>query len=566
MNLKESKNTQTKLVKQEKTVEDTKEELARKYREYYKWLNSIYPIEGFEISGKNNETLYFHHANNLYHIEQEEQDMIYYLRDIAFKEYAERIVKAYLQGEKIQDDREFEAKAFIQVDKREKKFRFSVEFDFERNGYGRAIYNNYLHILDMLGIEDKEQYVIQVLNKPNHPFLQKMHTEALVAKTNQKPDTNNALQILEEFAKSTNRITLNEITTIASYAIASNVPVSAIGQALNESRFNIFFSAFKSQREIEEEIEQFRALGITGLKATCMHEHFMREKSFRLMSLITQADREDTTLEFRRIFEEIKADHEKRKAEGAYITSNLAEFGELEHLILDWKHSGLLFRNVTPDIQELVKMQAISKFEEFDPEHSKPWEYSIDDRSFATFKVLKEAGLMDKEAYIALYQKALNRNYDLTEFDGVVISHISEEERVKAREEIEQHTYYPAPKKKWQRRTNSWSGSHRIAKVTIPKGISQKGKVRDLLKQHILQQGVAKNTKIKTDMMGKGKDGKPFIVDNLKDWLFGVPGTHGNLQMMGTNSIALPPQTPKFAVQLLEKAFKEMEHLEFGER
>ena len=61
-------------------------------------------------------------------------------------------------------------------------------------------------------------------------------------------------------------------------------------------------------------------------------------------------------------------------------------------------------------------------------------------------------------------------------------------------------------------------------------------------------------------MTGIGKDGKPFIVDNLKDWLLGVPGAYGNLQIMGTSNVAFPQQTPKFAVELIEQALENIEH------
>ena len=67
-------------------------------------------------------------------------------------------------------------------------------------------------------------------------------------------------------------------------------------------------------------------------------------------------------------------------------------------------------------------------------------------------------------------------------------------------------------------------------------------------------------------MTGIGKDGKPFTVDNLKDWMFGVPGVRGNLQMKGISQITFPPQTPQFAVELVEQAFRELEHPDFGER
>lgn len=52
----------------------------------------------------------------------------------------------------------------------------------------------------------------------------------------------------------------------------------------------------------------------------------------------------------------------------------------------------------------------------------------------------------------------------------------------------------------------------------------------------------------------------------MKDWLFGVPGAHGNLQMMGTGAVTFPPQTPKFAVDLIEKTLKDLAHPDLGGR
>ena len=95
---------------------------------------------------------------------------------------------------------------------------------------------------------------------------------------------------------------------------------------------------------------------------------------------------------------------------------------------------------------------------------------------------------------------------------------------------LTKNVYYPYPKGHWQK-SNSWEENHRISKVAIPQSVNKKGKVRDILKQEILRKSTARRTKIKTDMTGIGKNGKPFVVDNLKDWLFGVPGAHGNLQM-----------------------------------
>lgn len=558
--------TEKRVEKQPEKPKKSKEELARDYQEYYEWLDTIYPVESFELEGRDGEKLYFHHGYNLYDKEDEEQLLVYHLRSSDYKQFAQQQKSLHLKGEEAKDDSQaYTFKGSIVINKKERKFSFLVEWDYQGKGYGRAIYDNYLQILEMLGIEDKEQYTVRINQNANHPFLHRMHAKELAGRTREESNLENAQQILQELAQWQwpASIRLKEINDMIDYAMRSNVPMSEIAQALNENGFNISNNVFHDERE---EVERFQSFGIIGLKATSMHQHFMEDKGFAFMQFITEPDREDTTLEFRKILGEIKKEHKKRQQEGQYIEPNLQNFGELEHIILDWKHAGLLFRGVIPEVQEVVKRQAISKFEEFDPEHEKSWDWCIDDRSFKTFKMLSEAGLMDKDTYIALYQKALNRNYTLEDLDRVIFTHISREEREKARREIAENTYYPSPKKKWQKSDNRWDKKYSIPRVAIPQLLAKKGNIREQLKQQILQQGIAKKTKIKTDMMGKRKDGMPFIVDNLKDWLFGVPGTHGNLQIMGNSAIVFPPQTPEFAVQLIEKALKSIEYPGFGER
>lgn len=555
--------------KEQKKPIRTKEEIANFWKEYYDWLKSIYPLESFEIQGRDGEILYFHSNYNLYNDKDKPQNLIYRLRDGEFKEVEAKRVKLNLSGEKAEIDKEYETKAAIIIDKENKKFSFAVHYECEENGYGRAIYNNYLHILDMLGIEDREQYELQVAQNPEHEFLKNMHTEELVARTNSELNTENALQIIEEFAKYPNTMSFSQFNTIIEYALNSNVAMEKIAEAINDNGFNIGYSTVNGVPYFEEkDFEKFKSFGITGLKATCMHNHFMKNKNFGFMKLLGDVDTQDATLEFKRVFEEVKNKYKKRVEEDKHIPHNLRQFGELEHIILDWKHSGLLFRNVDSEIKSIVKEQAISKFEEFDPEHKEEWELrTLDYNSDRTFRMLKDAGLMDKEAYIALYQKALNRNYNLEEFDNVIYRFISKEERKAAREEIARNAYYPSPKKSWQKSyARAWKKEHKISKVEIPQSLAKKEKVRDILKQEIIAQGVARRTKIKTDMTGIGKDNKPFVVDNLKDWLFGVPGAHGNLQMMGTSAIAFPPQTPEFAVEMVKGVLNDLAYPGIGGR
>lgn len=550
--------------------EMTKEELAKAWKEYYDWLASIYPLAKFQIQGKNGEQLNFYHGfTNRFSGETQPRTLTYILRDEKYAEAYEEQKQHDLLGESRNGKNAgeaFKSKAFIDIWPEDKVFNFGVDWDYQGLGYGISIYDNYLQILEMLGIEEREQYKLKVYGNPKHDFFKRIQTRELVSKTNGEPNTENALQILADFAKHPHTMRFRELNAIIQYAINSNVSMEAILQAINENGFNISYGTINGIPRFEEkDFEQFKSFGITGLKPTCMHEHFMRGKNFGFMQLLGDVDVQDATLEFRRIFEEVKKEYETKKAEDGYIHPNLKDFGELEHIILDWEYSGLLFKNVTPDIKRLVKKQAISKFDEFDPEHRKSWDFQLDSNSAATLKMLKDAGLLDKDAYIQLYQKALNRNYNLEEFDAAIYPYITAEERELARREISQNVYYPSPKNNWQR-SQAWGQEHRISKVDIPQRVGKKGKVREVLKKEIIGQGIARKTKIKTDMTGIGKDGKPFIVDNLKDWLFGVPGAHGNLQLMGNTAVTFPPQTPKFAVELIEEAFKSLENPDLDAR
>ena len=553
--------------KETKKTTKTKEERAQAYKEYYDWLQSIYPVKSFDIQGVDKKTLHFRRGHN-YRTVDDENYLSYFLIDQEYEKYLEELEALHLQGEEIPEDRkkEFKSKGFISIDKNKKYFNFGIDWDYQRHGYGTTIYNNISSIFEMLGIENKDEYELSVYGNPDHDFFKRLETKRLVTKASGEPNTENALQVIEEFAKHPNKMRFKEFNTIIEYALKSCVPMKKVADAINDNGFNIFYYAINNIPHFEvEDLKKFKSFGISGIKATCMHHHFMKRKNFAFMQLLDDVDIEDATLEFRKIFEEVKKEHEKRKSEGGYIPPNLEKFGELEHIILDWDYSGLLFKNVSPEIQTIVKKQAISKFDEFDPEHKDSWNYGLDPNSAKTIKMLRDAKLMDKDAYIALYQKALNRNYDLDEFDHIVSPFVDYEQSEIAKQEISQNVYYPSPKGHWQK-SNSWEENHRISKVAIPQSVNKKGKVRDILKQEILRKSTARRTKIKTDMTGIGKNGKPFVVDNLKDWLFGVPGAHGNLQITKNNEVALPPQTPKYAVELIEEAFKHLESQDFGDR
>lgn len=552
--------------------EMTKEEIAKKYKDYYEKLNSIYPVRDFEIPGKDGQPIYFHRSNQVDHPSY----LIYFLRDKGFKEFQEKIDELNLKGEPIDGEsyeipKEYDPKAHILIRKDKKVFSFLIEWDHMGKGYATSIYNNYLNILDMLGIEDKENYELRIGTQANHIFLQEMRAKELVARTHCEPNNENAKKIIEDFLNHAKPIKINYINTIIDYAIKSDVSKDEIANALNKNGFNLMIltsnNPFERYSKYGKSMDEFKSFNITGIKPTCMHHHFIKNKDFRYMQLLTNPDEEDSSLEFKRIYEYVKENYKKQKEENyEYINSNLQEFGELEHIILDWNYCGLLFKHINPDLQKIVKECAISNFDKFDSEHKASWHYTADSNSVKTFKMLQDAGLMDKETYISLYQRALNRNYDFEEFDEVAHSFITYEERRKAIEEVNQNIYYPAPRENWQK-SSCWQKKkeHQIPKIHLPIELSKKENIRDIIKQEVLRQGTAKRTKIITSMTGIDKDGKHFPVENLKDWLFGVPGAHGNLQISKNDIITFPPQTPQYAVEFIQKTLSELEHSGYNE-
>ena len=540
----------------------TKEELAKLWKDYYDWINSTYPVEHFEIQSNNGELLSFYREAKRY--KDDSPKIYYYLKDIGYQKAYEEQKKQNLLGEESYSEdiyQAFPSKAFIGINTDKKCFNFGVYENAEGKGYGRTIYDNYLQILELLNIPDKEQYELAVRGSSNHTFLERMQTEKLVSKASGKPDEEKALQLLAEFSKYPNTMKFSELNTIIQYAIDSNIPISKIARAINDNGFNIFYITIDGTPDFEKaDVEKFKSFGITGLKPTSMHRHFMRNRSFGFLRLLDKIDTDDATLEFRRIFEEVKVQHEKEKDDGSNTYQTIENYGVAEHILLNWNHFGLLLKNVNPNIQDIVKTGAISMFGKFDPEHKKEWHnQDIDYNSLQTFKMLREADLMDKDTYIALYQKALNRNYSFQKFDKAIGRFIHRDEREKAREEIRRDAFYPSPRGIWQK--SSIQGKpYKISRIPISKKVANVGNVRNSLEQKILKQRKKKKTKIRTDMVGRDKDGNTIVVDNLKDWLFGVPGASGNLHLEGNSTATLPPQTPEFAVKLIEDTFRDIEY------
>ncbi len=533
-----------------KTSEIDRKELEERY---YNWVRSFYPVDEFEIQNEKGEPIKFTRWRPIAFDETEKEHLIYFA------------------DKKVDPEGKLEVAATIWAFLEEKKFNFLV--DSERKGYGKAIYKNVQKILEILQIEDREDYYVTVAHQSEHEFLQYMKTQDLIDYTKQEPNEENAKKLLDKFAKHKFFIDLNQINCIIEYMRASGINDTAIVNSLNENGFlvkvenpndliNWIYSAennsyIKFKNIDENALKKFKDFKLLGLKATSMHKTIMRSESFTPLSLITDIDKKDVTLEFRKVIQDLQTYVVEQRENNGYIPPDLDEYGEVEHIVLNWNNTSLVLKNLMESVQETVKSGLISRLNDFD----KPRSYKIlakEPKTVKTMQVLAESMPLNKDDYISMYMKMLNRNYTLEEFQDCVKQHNIFDRGVieEANFEISQNSYYPDPKNNWidDGYNKKLNVAHQRREIDIRKISKDPKELRAIIKDEIVKKGDAKRKKIKTDMTGRTEDGKTIIVDNLKDWLFGVPGAPGNLRIkVSSKKIVLPPQTPPEAVNLIEK-------------
>lgn len=532
-------------------TEITKEECAKFYKDYYTKLYSLYPMASFEL--KSNDTIlhFFHGLND----PEDGNTLIYFWRDEEYGELFEKCKALQIAGEEKDIGNlwnEYKSMGHIIISMDRKIFDFMFDWDFQFKGHGTTIYNNYLDILNMLGIEDADQYELRINNNPNHDFFKRMQSKKLIARVAEEANFQKALNVLEDFANHPYKLRIHELNAIIKYALNSGIHVSTIASAINRNGFNISYNTVNGIFFLKkEDMDEFKAFNISGLSPLSCIRHFTDEHNFAFMEMLGDVNKDETLLAFEKIKEYAFARYEKRKVDNLYPLVHFDKYGILGHFILDWDRFGLFVKYLTEDIKNQVKELAINMFEDFDPNHYYRMPFDLDSESTHVIRVLKDADFLNKDTYIRLYQKAMNRNYTFDDFNGILSYYIDHEEHSKAYKEISENIFCPSPKNGWQKVPIY---GYRIPKLAIPENLSKKPNIRQLIKTEVINQGIAKETKIMTDMIGKTTDGKVIQVDNVKDWLFGVPGIHGNMQMMGTTGIAFPPQTPNIVLEIVQKA------------
>lgn len=534
------------------TSKISKKEIADFYKDYYDKLYAICPIAKFDLETSEGETLHFFRS----HTDIEDSDLIVFSeRDAAYEDFFEEDKARQLKGEDVDIGSlysSFKTKSYIIIRTTSKIFDFGVEWDWQYKSRGMTIYNNHLDILDKLGIKDGDKYELRVSNNPDHDFFKRLTSKRLVERAERETNLEDAISLIEDFGNHPHIMRLSEVNTIVDYAIKSGVDKSKIAEAINKNGFNISYSRINSNPHfIREVLDTFTSFNISGLNPNCMERHFIDNMSFGFMSLLGDIDKSEINILFEKIKESCFKKYEKRKKENRCYNYDIDKFGVIGFLIVYWDYFGLFVKHLPEETQKEITDIAMDMFERADPEHSHSLRYNVDTCSSHVLTMFRDAGLMNKDIFIRIYQKALNRNYSFDDFNDVAYYLVDYSERHAAVEEIQENIFCPTPKYGWQKRNQY---GYRIPKIIIPESLREKQSLRKLIKEEVIKQGIAKETKIITDMTGITEEGKIIKVDNVKDWLFGVPGAHGNMQMMGTNAVAFPPQTPTVVTDIVKKA------------
>ncbi len=541
----------------------TQEERALKYQKYLEKIRRIYPVDTISIG----EYTFF--RGGRLGVSNEDCSKMYLLLSAEEIGIRERQIEKLTRGEELLDSDKLPPRpmtCFV-VNTLDKTFSYTVAYKERNQGLGKKIYNSVPQILEALQIEDADKYIIQIAGNSDHDYLRHLKSLKMVDLTEKEYDAENARKILKQFSQHPYQLKYSEFIAIVEYAINSFVPINEIADAINANGFNVAYSLYDSN----EYTKKCRNFNIKGIKPTCLHENFIDDKSFKVLSLFGELDKEDCSREFRAFREYLKEEYQKRRNAGESIPSNLEKYGELSYMILNYDDVGLLFKYVDPSLKKVIKRDAIALFERMDPEHKKNLNLGPDHESIMILKVLQDSGLLDVDTYIELYQRALNRNYSLSDFRTFAVRYCGLKMANEASIILSNDVYCPAPKGKWQIQRYG-DDKAKLQRVVIPPKIA-KGKNREDLKKYLHKEMKAvikpEDKPIKTTMtIYKGN--RKIRVNDLITWMFGdFRKNNGYLNIQfdqGKTYATFPPQTPKKVLEIVQEAFRRIEDPNYGGR
>lgn len=348
-------------------------------------------------------------------------------------------------------------------------------------------------------------------------------------------DTDSAKKLMGILSNATSRTSLKDVNSVLSILQQNGINSDEMLQALRENGFNIYISDWK---EDKDQISTFKSFGIEGITLDDLRDSILKDKNFNFPKLADDISPEDMTREYNSLLNELASKKGKRDGKDA------KRYEEIFELMCNYSNASELFSRLTPEVKELTKKLMIDNLDVIEALQKNPIGY------FSEFS--KIMGVMSKSFEISeedmtnIYMKCLNNGASKEEIISALQQYMPEEERKGFEERIDSANIYPNPKYFWLTDKN-------LRRIRV-----NRGENRGTIKGKIQADGRCFSTRVKTDMVGESKEGKKIAVNNLSKWLFGVPGTRGNLTITRAGDyIQLPGNTPDEAVELIETILME---------
>ena len=344
-------------------------------------------------------------------------------------------------------------------------------------------------------------------------------------------DESSALKLLHHLENSPKKLGLSQINTVIEIAQQNGISNEVIFNTLEQNGFDIGYYS-------KDDLERFNQFGISGISLDHVRDSMIREKNFGLITIVDNADEQDVTREYNSLLNELAS--KKGKRDG----NDTKRYEEIFELMCEYSNATELFSRLTPEVKELTKKLMIDNLDVIEALQKNPIGYSSEFSKI--MGVMSKSFEISEEDMTNIYMKCLNNGASKEGIISALQQYMPEEERKGFEEKINSANIYPNPKYFWLTDKN-------LRRIRV-----NRGENRGTIKGKIQADGRCFSTRVKTDMVGESKEGKKIAVNNLSKWLFGVPGTRGNLTITRAGDyIQLPGNTPDEAVELIETILME---------
>ena len=344
-------------------------------------------------------------------------------------------------------------------------------------------------------------------------------------------DKDSAKKLMRILSDTTSKISLKNVNSVLNILQQNGINSNDMLQVLRENGFNIRMNE-------QESIDAFKSFGIEGITIDDLRDTILKEKDFAYFKLVDELDPKDVTREYNSLLNELANQHYKTK------DRENTRYEEIFELMCNYSNSTELFSRLTPEVKEITKRLMIDNLDIIEVLRKKPIEYN---RNFSMImRTMTDSFEITEKDMSDIYTKCLNNGASREAALFTLKKYLPEEKREKFTEKIKRANIYPNPK-------YFWLTDKDLKRIQL-----NRGENRSTIKSKIQADGRCFSTRLTTDMVGKSKDGKKIVVNNLSKWLFGVPGERGKLTITRAGDyIQLPKNTPDETVELIKGILQE---------